>query len=128
MQQMLGVMSADKYAADTMLMEHGAACLAAMSLRQPANAAKIAQVGGVEIMVKAMRRHEKAGGVQRTMQSMHPKYRWSLSKLHQVLLDAGCEDALRLAGRLQDAVDEAYGALRLGLRGESGENPMRMAY
>ena len=46
------------YAADSMLMEHGAACLAAMSLRQPANAAKIAQVGGVDIMVKAMKARE----------------------------------------------------------------------
>ena len=105
-------MSADKYVADTMLMEHGAACLAAMSLRQPANAAKIAQVGGVEIMVKAMRRHEKAGGVQRQCSLCIRNIAGRCPELHQVLLDAGCEDALRLAGRLQDAVDEAYGALK----------------
>ena len=112
MQQMLGVMSNDIYAADSMLMEHGAACLAAMSLRQPANAAKIAQVGGVDIMVKAMRKHEKAGGMQRQCSLCIRNIAGRCPELRQMLLDAGCEDVLRLAGRLQDAVDEAYGALR----------------
>lgn len=112
MQQMLGVMSNDKYAADSMLMEHGAACLAAMSLRQPVNAAKIAHVGGLDILVKAMRRHEKAGGMQRQCSLCMRNIAGRCPELRQMLLDAGCEDVLRLAGRLQDAVDEAYGALR----------------
>lgn len=112
MQQMLGVMSAEQYAADFMLMEHGAACLAAMSLRQPQNAAKIAQVGGVDIMVKAMRRHERAGGMQRQCSLCIRNIAGRCPELRQMLLDAGCEEVLRAAGRLQDAVDEAYGALR----------------
>lgn len=112
MQQMLGVMSAEKYAADTMLMEHGCACLAAMSLRQPQNAEKIAKCGAPEIIVKAMRRYERAGGLQRQSALCLRNIAGRCPELHPMLLDAGCEEVLRMAGRLQEAVDEAYGALR----------------
>lgn len=112
MGQMLGVMSIEKYAQDPVLMEHGCACLAAMSLRQPANAARIAQAHATVIMVKAMRRHERAGGLQRQCALCIRNIAGRCPELAPMLLDAGVEDVLRMAGRLQEAVDEAYGALR----------------
>lgn len=42
---------------DGALLEHGIACLAAMSLRFPSNAVKIVQSGAMEIVLKAMTRH-----------------------------------------------------------------------
>lgn len=112
MSQMLGVMSMEKYALDAVLMEHGCACLAAMSLRQPVNASRIAQAGATEIMVKSMRRHERAGGLQRQCALCIRNIAGRCPELAPMLLDAGVEDVLRMAGRLQEAVDEAYGALR----------------
>lgn len=112
MSQMLGVMSIDKYAADALLMEHGCACLAAMSLRQPTNAARIASAGAAEIIVKGMKRHERAGGLQRQCALCIRNIAGRCPELCPLLLDAGVEDVLRVAGRLQEAVDEAYGALR----------------
>lgn len=98
--------------ADVVLVEHGLACLAAMSLRSPSNSVRILSTGAAEVMVKAMRRHADRPAVQRqgclafrNMAARCPEFRLAM-------LDAGAEEVLRAAGRHQAAVDEAYAALR----------------
>jgi Armadillo/beta-catenin-like repeat len=46
-------------------MEHGAACLAAMSLRSPTNSAKIVECGAIEVLVRCMRSHSDKSSMQR---------------------------------------------------------------
>ena len=97
---------------DPVLVEHGLACLAAMSLRSPSNSRRIMGTGAATVMVLAMRKHADRAAVQRqgclafrNMAARCPEFRL-------VMLDAGAEEVLRAAGRHQAAVDEAYAALR----------------
>lgn len=48
-----------------MLIEHGAACLAAMSLRSPGNSVKIVECGAIEVLVRCMRAHSDKASMQR---------------------------------------------------------------
>jgi Armadillo/beta-catenin-like repeat len=50
---------------DHVLIEHGAACLAAMSLRSPGNSAKIVECGAIEVLVRCMRAHSDKASMQR---------------------------------------------------------------
>lgn len=50
---------------DSVLIEHGAACLAAMSLRSPTNSAKIVECGAIEVLVRCMRSHSDKSSMQR---------------------------------------------------------------
>lgn len=54
---------------DSVLIEHGAACLAAMSLRSPTNSAKIVECGAIEVLVRCMRSHSDKSSMQRQGQS-----------------------------------------------------------
>jgi Armadillo/beta-catenin-like repeat len=47
------------------LIEHGAACLAAMSLRSPGNSVKIVECGAIEVLVRCMRAHSDKASMQR---------------------------------------------------------------
>lgn len=58
---------------DSVLMEHGAACLAAMSLRSPTNSAKIVECGAIEVLVRCMRSHSDKSSMQRQGQC-NPHY------------------------------------------------------
>lgn len=51
---MVHAMRSEACREDSHLMEHGIACLAAMSLRFPSNAVKIVQCGATEVVTKAM--------------------------------------------------------------------------
>ena len=108
----VAAMSRDDNAGDATLMEHGAACLAAMSLRSPSNSYRIAETGAIEILVKAMRRHPNFGTFQRQCALCMRNIAARCTDLRGSMLDAGAEDVLRSAGRIQEAVDEAYAALR----------------
>jgi len=108
----VAAMSKDEHAADWTLMEHGAACLAAMSLRSPSNSYRIAETGAIDILVKGMRKHPMNGAFQRQCALCMRNIAARCTDLRSSMLDAGAEDVLRAAGRLQEAVDEAYAALR----------------
>ncbi len=108
----VNAMSKEQHSADRTLMEHGAACLAAMSLRSPQNSYKIAETGAIEILVKGMRKHPMNGAFQRQCALCMRNIAARCTDLRSNMLDAGAEDVLRAAGRLQEAVDEAYAALR----------------
>jgi len=105
-------LSDSERSADAVLVEHGLACLAAMSLRSPSNSVRIMATGAAEVLVRCLRRHADKSAVQRqgcltvrNISARCPEYRMAF-------LDAGAEAVLRAAGRHQAAVDEAYGALR----------------
>lgn len=108
----VNAMSKEQHSADRTLMEHGAACLAAMSLRSPQNSYKIAETGAIEILVRGMRKHPMNGAFQRQCALCMRNIAARCTDLRSNMLDAGAEDVLRAAGRLQEAVDEAYAALR----------------
>ena len=55
-----------------MLIEHGAACLAAMSLRSPTNSAKIVECGAIEVLVRCMRSHSDKSSMLRQGRSAQP--------------------------------------------------------
>jgi hypothetical protein len=111
---LIGIMNNDDmFACDAALMEHAIACLAAMSLRSPSNSQKIVDSGvAVELLVKNMRRHFSHQSLQRqgclTLRNIAARS----PEIRAILLDAGAEQVLRDAGRLQAVVDEAYAALR----------------
>ena len=108
----VAAMSQEANVADWTLMEHGAACLAAMSLRSPSNSYKIAETGAIDILVKGMRRYPQHGAFQRQCALCIRNIAARCPDLRSNMLDTGAENVLRAAGRLQEAVDEAYAALR----------------
>ena len=108
----VAAMSKEECFVDGNLMENGAACLAAMSLRSPTNAYRIAETGSIEILVKGMRRHPTHGAFQRQCSLCMRNIAARCEDLRGSMLDAGAEEVLRSAGRIQEAVDEAYAALR----------------
>ena len=99
-------------ASDPVAAEHGFACLAAMSLRCPNNSEKIVKAGAMDVIVKGMDRHHDKVALQRQACLCVRNISARCVDLRPILLDAGLEPRLRAAGRYQDSVDEAYGALR----------------
>jgi hypothetical protein len=112
LQLMVAKMSDTKLSEDAALVEHGAACLAAMSLRSPSNSERIVECGAVEVLVNCMRKHSERSGLQRQGALCIRNIAARCPQFRTILLDAGVENVLRAAGRLRDAVDESYGALR----------------
>ena len=80
-----------------------------MSLRSPSNSYRIAETGAIDVLVTVMRRHSDRGAVQRQACLAIRNIAARCPDLRNVMLDAGIESVLRSAGRLQDALDEAYG-------------------
>ena len=109
---MVAAMSEGRFADDAALVEHGAACLAAMSLRSPSNSARIVECGAIEVLVKCMRRHSDRVAFQRQGCLAIRNIAARCPELRAILLDAGVEGVLRDAGKFRDSVDEAYAALR----------------
>ena len=109
---MVARLSEGEVAADAVAVEHGFACLAAMSLRCPNNSLRIVQSGAMDVMVKGMDRHQDKVALQRQACLTARNIAARCPELRPQLLDAGLESRLRAAGRYQDSVDEAYGALR----------------
>ena len=112
LQLMLAAMSSKKYNVDSLLMEHGIACCAAMSLRSPSNSTRIVQFGGPDLIIKTMHAFLDKGALLRQGALCIRNIAGRCPDFVKVLLDAGAEAVLRLAGRHQDCVDEAYAALR----------------
>jgi hypothetical protein len=61
----VSALSKEPSADDPALVEHGIACLAAMSLRFPNNAIKIFRCGATEVVAKAMKRHANRSALVR---------------------------------------------------------------
>jgi hypothetical protein len=110
---LIAALNKEKYSCDHSLMEHGFACMAAMTLRSPSNSQRIIDTGvAIDMMVRNMRRHKDKQPLQRQCCLAVRNIAARSPDVRQILLDAGIEDVLREAGRLQAVVDEAYGALR----------------
>ena len=109
---LVAALSSDKFSVDFTFCEHALACLAAMSLRSPSNSEKIMNCGAAEIIVQSMRKYPDKGALQRQACLSVRNIAARCPEFRNTLLDAGVETVLRTAGRLQDSVDEAYGALR----------------
>lgn len=97
---------------DGVFMEHAFACLAAMALRFPSNALRILDLGAMQEIVHGMRKHTDKPSLQRQGCLAIRNIAARSPALRTRILDCGAEEVLRAAGRLQEAVDEAYGALR----------------
>lgn len=102
----------EKYNNDFPLVEHGIACVAAMSLRSPSNSTRIVQSGAMPVLIKCMGKHTEKAGLQRQAALAFRNIAARCPEFRESLLDAGAESALRAAGRLREVVDEAYAALR----------------
>jgi hypothetical protein len=109
---MIAVLSKEKYNTDSLLVEHALACLAAMTLRSPANSTRIVTMGAVEVVVNCMRKYTDKTALQRQGCLALRNIAGRCPELRGNLLDSGVENVLRTAGKYQDCVDEAYGALR----------------
>lgn len=107
----------DAHGADALLQEHGCGAIAAAVLRRPDLSERCVGSGAARRIVAAMRRHPGAVALQRQacLAVRNMAVRAEPATKDALLLD-GVEECLRLAGRFQGAVDEAYAALRdLGL-------------
>lgn len=102
----------DAYIPDAQLVEHGVACLAAMSLRSPSNSYALVAAGAVQALTKVMKNHSDKSSVLRQCCLTVRNIAARCVDLRETILDAGLEGPLRQAGRFRDVVDEAYGALR----------------
>jgi armadillo repeat-containing protein 6 len=105
-------MARQDFRVDSAFMEHALASLAAIALRYPSNALEIVNCGAMEEIVLGMRYHSDKPALQRQGCLAIRNIAARSPELRQRILDAGVEDVLRASGRLQQAVDEAYGALR----------------
>jgi armadillo repeat-containing protein 6 len=109
---MVDAMTQEAMQSDAAFMEHAFACLAAMALRFPSNALRILELGAVQEIVHGMRKHEDKPSLQRQGCLAIRNIAARSPELRTRILDTGAEEVLRFAGRQQEAVDEAYGALR----------------
>jgi hypothetical protein len=109
---LIACMASVDISADALFMEHAFACCAAMTLRSPGNSAMIVSSGALDHIVAGMRRHADKAALQRQACLAFRNIAARCPDLHPRLLDAGAEDVLRVAGRDQESVDEAYAALR----------------
>ena len=112
LQLMLASLNLKTYNTDSLLMEHGIACCAAMSLRSPSNSARIVEYGGPQLIVKTMHAFLDKDALLRQGALCLRNIAGRCPEFVTILLDAGAEAVLRLAGKHQDCIDEAYAALR----------------
>lgn len=105
-------MSSVLLSGDALFLEHAFSCCAAMTLRSPSNSIAIVNCGAIDHIVAGMRRHSDKPALQRQACLAFRNIAARCPDLHSRLLDAGVEEVLRNAGRTQESVDEAYGALR----------------
>lgn len=101
-----------EHAQERKIQEHGLATLGAMALRSPDNCRHLSGMGAVSVILEALERHPEARAIQRqgclAVRNMVSR----VPELGEAFLEAGAEPLLRLAGRYQESVDEAYAALR----------------
>jgi hypothetical protein len=98
---------------DSGLVEHGLACLAAMSLRSPFNSSRMMGNGVALAVTKSMSNHKSAAALQRQGCLLIRNIAARCPEHREALLDVGLEGLLREAGsRFREVVDEAYAALR----------------
>jgi len=109
---LVAALANETYNSDPVTVEHGFACFAAMSLRSPANSDRLAAAGALDVLVMGMRKYDDKVALQRQACLCIRNIAARCEHLRGPILDAGLEPMLRAAGRYQDSVDEAYGALR----------------
>jgi hypothetical protein len=98
---------------DSGLVEHGLACLAAMSLRSPFNSNRMMENGVPSIVGKCLSNHKSAAALQRQACLLVRNIAARCPEHREAWLDVGIEGQLREAGsRFREVVDEAYAALR----------------
>lgn len=112
LERVVFVLSQDKYRDDFQLTDNGLACLAQFTLRSPSISERIVGLGAVDIICKCMRSHEERQSLLRQGCLTIRNIAGRCPELRGSLLDSGVEAVLRSAGKYQDCVDEAYGALR----------------
>lgn len=112
LQLIVQTIASSKFSSDPILVEHALACLAAMSLRSPSNSSRIVSFGSIDIVVNCMRKFPEKTSLQRQGCLLLRNIAGRCPELRGTLLDCGVENVLRDAGRYQDCVDEAYGAMR----------------
>eukprot|EP01036_Dinobryon_divergens_P013586 gene13586-18328_t len=103
MSLLLQALTSEEYLPDFSFAEHALATLAAMSLRSPLNAARILEVGGIDAMLKAMRRHPTREALQRQGCLAVRNIACRSVESRTIMLDAGVEGVLRDAGKLRGA-------------------------
>ena len=101
---MVAALSTEKCMTDAVFCEHAIGTVAQMTLRSPSNSNKIYQTGFIEILMKCMRRHADKGAMQRQACLTIRNIAGRCQDLKGVLLDAGAEPLLRVAGRLQGSI------------------------
>eukprot|EP01084_Bolivina_argentea_P279178 477255_1 len=97
---------------DATLQEHCCAILAQVALRDGKKGAKIVSLGGGSLILSAMRHNPNSEALQRQACLALRNIAARSKESRTALLDEGANECLCAAGRLQGAVDEAYGALR----------------
>lgn len=109
---LMKTLAADSNQSDVQFVEHAFACFAAVALRSPSNALMLVNGGAIDQLVRGMTKHADRGSLQRQACLAVRNIAARCKDLRGVILDSGIENMLRVAGRMQEAVDEAYGALR----------------
>lgn len=94
------------------IQEHGLATMGAMALRSPDNCRQLVGLGAVLVILQALRQHGEARTIQRQACLAVRNMVSRVPELGEAFLEGGAEPLLRLAGRYQESVDEAYAALR----------------
>eukprot|EP00624_Nannochloropsis_granulata_P004058 evm.model.NODE_30348_length_10312_cov_22.853859.3 len=94
------------------IQEHGLATMGAMALRSPENCRQLVGLGAVLVILQALRQHAEVRSVQRQACLAIRNMVSRVPELGEEFLEGGAEPLLRLAGRYQESVDEAYAALR----------------
>ena len=94
------------------IQEHGLATMGAMALRSPDNCRQLVGLGAVLVILQALRQHAEARTIQRQACLAVRNMVSRVPELGEAFLEGGAEPLLRLAGRYQESVDEAYAALR----------------
>lgn len=112
LERVVFVLSQEKYLEDFQLTDNGLACLAQFTLRSPSISERIVSLGATEIICKCMRYHDDRQSLLRQGCLTIRNIAGRCPELRGSLLDSGVEVVLRSAGKFQDCVDEAYGALR----------------
>lgn len=101
-----------KHGEEVKIQEHGLATMGAMALRSPDNCRQLVGLGAVLVILQAFRQHAEARTIQRQACLAVRNMVSRVPELGEAFLEGGAEPLLRLAGRYQESVDEAYAALR----------------
>lgn len=113
LEAVISAMSIENFSQDASLIEHSFGCMAQFTLRSPSNSERLVRsIIAMNRIVEGMRKFPFRDTLQRQACLTIRNIAGRCPELRQQLLDAGVENVLRDAGKLQGVVDEAYSALR----------------